>query len=178
MLYIDKNLKSLRIKKGWTQEEMAVMLSITPQSISKWERGDTYPDITMLPALAHLFHISVDELIGMDKINDEKAINDIFKAEKEYKRNGDYERSAAVLSEALKTFPNNTEMMSELAQALALTNDRDKIKQAAELCERVLGSTHTDNMEVSSCLCNTQKAMCHPLTILIIPFIDVVVNRF
>jgi transcriptional regulator with XRE-family HTH domain len=146
MLYIDKNLKSLRVKKGWTQEEMAVMLSITPQSISKWERGETYPDITMLPALAHLFHISVDELIGMDKINDEKAIHDIFKAEKDDKRNGDYEHSAAVLTEALKTFPNNRLMMSELAQALALTDDQDKIKQAAELCERVLEGSHTDKV--------------------------------
>ena len=68
-LYIGNTLKKLRLTTGLTQEEVATQLGISPQSISKWERGDGYPDITMLPALANYFCITVDELIGMDKIN-------------------------------------------------------------------------------------------------------------
>ena len=48
-LYIGNTLKKLRLTKGLTQEEVATQLGISPQSISKWERGDGYPDITMLP---------------------------------------------------------------------------------------------------------------------------------
>ena len=39
MLYIAENLKALRKAKEWTQEEMAEMIGISPQSVSKWERG-------------------------------------------------------------------------------------------------------------------------------------------
>ena len=55
MLYLSENLKKYRIKKNLTQEEVAEYLGITPQSVSKWERGECYPDITFLPALANIF---------------------------------------------------------------------------------------------------------------------------
>ena len=52
MLYLSENLKKYRILKNLTQEDVAGYLGITPQSVSKWERGESYPDITLLPALA------------------------------------------------------------------------------------------------------------------------------
>jgi transcriptional regulator with XRE-family HTH domain len=70
MLYLAENLKSLRKGKDLTQEEVAEILGVSPQSVSKWERGDTYPDITLLPALANYYETSVDALIGMNRIND------------------------------------------------------------------------------------------------------------
>ena len=68
MLYLPENLKKYRIKKNLTQEEVAEYLGITAQSVSKWERGESYPDITFLPPLANIFETSVDLLIGMDTI--------------------------------------------------------------------------------------------------------------
>lgn len=70
MLFISENLKYLRKQKDLTQEEVAEMIGVSAQSVSKWERGDTFPDITLLPALANLYKTSVDAIIGMDKIND------------------------------------------------------------------------------------------------------------
>jgi transcriptional regulator with XRE-family HTH domain len=70
MLYITENLKSFRKRKELTQEDIAEALGVSPQSVSKWERSDTYPDITLLPSLANLFQTSVDALLGMDKINE------------------------------------------------------------------------------------------------------------
>ena len=67
-LIIGKKLKNLRRSKDLTQEEVASHLGISFQAISKWERGEGYPDITMLPILANYFHVTVDELIGMDEI--------------------------------------------------------------------------------------------------------------
>ena len=54
MLYLPENLKKYRILKNLTQEDVAEYLGITPQSVSKWERGECYPDITFLPALANI----------------------------------------------------------------------------------------------------------------------------
>ena len=54
MLYLPENLKKCRNLKNLTQEDVAEYLGITPQSVSKWERGESYPDITLLPALANI----------------------------------------------------------------------------------------------------------------------------
>ena len=59
MLYIAENLKILRKKMDMTQEDVSEILGVSPQSVSKWERGDTYPDITLLPSLANLYNTSI-----------------------------------------------------------------------------------------------------------------------
>lgn len=146
MIYIAENIKSLRKSMGLTQDEVAEMLGVTPQSVSKWERGDTYPDITLLPALANFFRTSVDALLGMEKIHDAQARNTIFKTGHEYLRSGDYTAAAAVYEEVLKTFPNDESLMSELALALSLEKDTNKLRKAVWLCERVLAGTPTEKV--------------------------------
>lgn len=49
---------------GYTQETFAGKLGITPQAVSKWENGIGYPDITLFPAIADVFNMSIDELFG------------------------------------------------------------------------------------------------------------------
>ncbi len=71
----------LRKAAGLTQEDVASHLNITPQAISKWENDINAPDISALPALAELFHISTDELLGRERAvvyvppKDEKDFN-------------------------------------------------------------------------------------------------------
>ena len=67
-LLIGKKIKQMRRERDLTQEELAAHLGISFQSISKWERGDGYPDITMLPALANYFKVSIDELLGISEL--------------------------------------------------------------------------------------------------------------
>ena len=57
-----------------TQDVLASALGISPQSISKWECGDGYPAITLLPSIANFFGITVDELIGNDEISAKEDI--------------------------------------------------------------------------------------------------------
>lgn len=57
-------LVSKRKEKGITQDELAAYLGISKAAISKWETGQSYPDITLLPLLAAYFNISIDKLIG------------------------------------------------------------------------------------------------------------------
>ena len=73
-IYFGENLKSLRKQKNLTQERLADFLGVSFQTVSKWERGDTYPDITMLPEIASFFRVSVDELLGVNRAADEEEI--------------------------------------------------------------------------------------------------------
>ena len=75
-IYFGENLKNLRREKNLTQEKLADFLGVSFQTVSKWERGDTYPDITMLPEIAGFFKISVDDLLGVNRAENEKEITE------------------------------------------------------------------------------------------------------
>lgn len=57
-----KNLRRLRNARSMTQEQAAQALDISPQTVSRWECGITAPDITMLPAIARLYGVTIDDL--------------------------------------------------------------------------------------------------------------------
>lgn len=73
------NLNKLRKTKGLTQEEFAKAMGVSFQAVSKWERGETYPDIELLPAIANYFNTSIDSLLmqsGKDNIIREATVDD------------------------------------------------------------------------------------------------------
>lgn len=135
MLYLAENLKKCRTLKNLTQEDVAEYLNITPQSVSKWERGDCYPDITFLPALANIFETSIDLLLGMDTIRAEETRYNIHKTANEFQQNGDYQSAERVYRDALLVYPNKPGMILGLAGVLAL---QGKSEEAIELMERGL----------------------------------------
>ena len=59
-----KTILDLRKQKNITQEELAAELGVTAAAVSKWENGNTLPDILMLCALADFFQVTTDELLG------------------------------------------------------------------------------------------------------------------
>ncbi len=61
---INEQIAFLRKQKGLTQEELATALGVTNQAVSKWEAAQCCPDIQLLPAIAKLFDVSTDELLG------------------------------------------------------------------------------------------------------------------
>ena len=75
---LGENIKALRQEKSITQETLANYLGVSFQSVSKWERGLTYPDITLLPALAVFFGVSTDELLGINKSSDEEELSKLL----------------------------------------------------------------------------------------------------
>lgn len=60
---IGKRIASLRRNKGMKQEELAEKLGISGQAVSKWENDQTCPDISLLPQLAKILGVTVDELL-------------------------------------------------------------------------------------------------------------------
>ena len=120
MLYLSENLKKYRIMKNLTQEDVAEYLNITPQSVSKWERGESYPDITFLSAIANIFETSIDMLIGMDAVRAKETRYNIHKNAVQLQRNGDYLSAEKVYRDALLIYPNKPGMILGLAGVLAL----------------------------------------------------------
>ena len=61
---IGKRIAALRREKGLKQDDLAQMLEVSPQAVSKWENDQTCPDISLLPKLAKILEVTVDELLS------------------------------------------------------------------------------------------------------------------
>lgn len=61
---LGKRIGMLRRQKGLKQDELADKLGVSPQAVSKWENDQTCPDISLLPELARILEVSVDELLS------------------------------------------------------------------------------------------------------------------
>ena len=64
---IGKRIAQLRKEKGMTQEELSQKMEVSAQAVSKWENDQTCPDISLLPKLAELLGVTVDELLSGEK---------------------------------------------------------------------------------------------------------------
>lgn len=61
-----RNLRRLRLQKNLTQEQLANLLGVSVQSVSRWECGNTLPDVMLLPVIAKLYGVTVDDLYRAD----------------------------------------------------------------------------------------------------------------
>ncbi len=73
-LSLGNRIAYYRRLNAMTQEELSYKLNVSPQAVSKWEQQLSSPDIMLLPVIAEVFHISVDELFGR-KINTEPVFS-------------------------------------------------------------------------------------------------------
>ena len=75
-LKLHDTISYYRKQMNLTQEALAQKLGVTNQSVSKWESAQCYPDISLIPTLAEIFEISIDELFGKEpRIS---GLNNIF----------------------------------------------------------------------------------------------------
>ncbi|NLM57671.1 MAG: helix-turn-helix domain-containing protein [Clostridium sp.] len=75
---IARSIVKMRREKGMTQEDLANYIGVSKASVSKWETGQSYPDITFLPQLATLFNISIDELMGYEPQMSKEDIRELY----------------------------------------------------------------------------------------------------
>ena len=77
---IGKKIATKRRDKGVTQEELARFLGVSKPAVSKWESGQSYPDITLLPILATYFNMTVDDLLGYEPQMSREDVRNMYKA--------------------------------------------------------------------------------------------------
>lgn len=129
-----ENLRALRRGAELSQEEVAERVGVAFQTVSKWERGETLPDVTMLPVLASLFAVSVDELLGVGREKERREVQAILDQCAVLETHYQFSDEIPLLEEGLKKYPNNYELMAEYANVLQNPDPA----RSLELCERIL----------------------------------------
>ncbi len=154
-LLIGERIKKYRKNKEMTQDALAQALAVTPQSVSKWECGDGYPDITLLPTIANFFEVTVDELIGNDEISAKEDVNNnYFKVV----NNLSLDEQLDLSFKYHKKYPRNWHIATSLMHIITRYHG-DKAdeyrKSCADICEKLLKECTDSTMRRSAV-----KAMC------------------
>ena len=108
-IHFGESLRRLRKEKNLTQEQLAARLNVSFQTISNWERDESWPDLSMLPVLADFFGVRTDDLLGMDRAENERKIVellDYFNTNASL-RIGQWEEHKAQLAALLKDNPGD-----------------------------------------------------------------------
>ena len=154
-IYFGENVKRLRKEKELTQETLADFLGVSFQTISKWERGETYPDITMLPAIASFFDVAIDDLLGVDKAQKEQKINEYLELYDEMKLK-DLSLTYTKFKEAVKEFPGDFRILVRYMELLQEVKDfvdgeyKSTTKEITSIYENIQNHCSDDSIRIRS----------------------------
>jgi transcriptional regulator with XRE-family HTH domain len=110
-----ENIRRLRRERDLTQEDFAAVMAVSPQAVSRWERGETLPDVSLLPGIAMYFGVPLDDLFGMSELQDEAAVTEALEQHKTFLRKGLVPEGRGFLREKLRQFPGNAMLLYEYA---------------------------------------------------------------
>ncbi len=100
-----------------TQEQLAELLNISPQAVSRWENNAAMPDISLLPPLANLFDVTTDYLLGMDTWQKDLRREEYDKAFFEYWKREDKEKNYQIALKATAEYPGDMAYLEWLASS-------------------------------------------------------------
>lgn len=143
---ISDSLKKLRKDKGNTQEELAGFLGISIQAISKWERGERYPDITLLPKIAAYYNVTVDDLLGVGETQKKERKDKILEQFNYNLQKGNINANIELMRAAIEEFPNDYTIMSDLQFALYFSNKEEYYDEVIELGEKIINNCTDDDL--------------------------------
>ncbi len=135
---IGTNIKKLRRERDITQEQLAELLRLTPSAVSQWETDRVLPDISYLPALANIFRVSADVILGIDIEAREAQIGEIYNKVRDLSCTGHRAEANQLCRDGLSKFPDAYILMEELAFNLSYSSDRDDQEESISLFERIL----------------------------------------
>jgi transcriptional regulator with XRE-family HTH domain len=144
-LQIGKNIKTLRTRRGITQETLAARLGVAPQSVSKWERGEGYPDITFLIPLADYFGVPLDTLMGRNEEEREQKIADILRQYEHFRHIGNHNVKKSLIRKAYEEFPFDFRIIVKYVESLICSDDPSAHRGEIErLCTYVIDECTAD----------------------------------
>lgn len=117
-LMIGRRLREKRLERGLTQEEVAGQLGVSYQAVSKWERQEGLPDVTLLPALARLFQTTTDDLLGVHDAASQAAYDQINQTWQEQNQAGRHTDNIALMRQALRQYPGDALLLVQLSTSL------------------------------------------------------------
>ena len=152
---LGNKIRELRRASNLTQEQLAASLNISAQAVSKWEMGASYPDMTMIPTIAGLFKVSLDELFDFDVRNIDKEIEGIRLEYNKYFWSN-FEKAEQILLDGLKLYPASIQLKTELFELYTYNVDRgdELINKAFELGSHIISISQD-----VFCTCRTKANM-------------------
>ena len=124
-LNIGETIKKLRKERDITQEELAELLGVSCQSVSRWENHSCYPDIELIPTIAAFFDISTDKLMGVDEVAEKKAVDRYLKDFQAAISVGNIDECIRIARAGIAEFPNNYALLNKLMYALFVATSDD-----------------------------------------------------
>ncbi|MBQ2727453.1 MAG: helix-turn-helix transcriptional regulator [Clostridia bacterium] len=139
-LNIGTSIRRLRQERNVTQEELADAVGVTAQAVSRWERAEGYPDITLLPEIAGFFSVDLNTVCGLDQKKERAAVWKIIQASREA---GSYEDGVRIAREGLKQYPQSYLLKKHLAEQLLgclgrWTPPKDTLDEVIRLYEDII----------------------------------------
>ena len=151
---IGANIKRLRTAKNITQEQLSVAMNVTCAAVSKWERSETYPDITLLQPLAYFFEVTLDELMGYDQ---KKVQADIDETIALYRKHWKDSKGREIIVKAYHDYPNDYWIMHyymwNIGGDMADNNPTVLIEHKEEflsICEKILGGCTEEALRLNA----------------------------
>lgn len=144
-----QTIKKLRRDADMTQEQLAELLMISPQAVSRWETDAAMPDISLLAPLANLFNVTTDSLLGVDIYKKDEKVRELSD-EIHHLYSSDFEKWADALEltrKGLKQYPGEWELKYWLMFLLIWNHaNGDKelndkcIREAIPICEDIFAN--------------------------------------
>lgn len=132
-LRIGETIFRLRKKKKITQEELGNFMGVSTAAVSKWESGNSYPDITLLPSIAAFFDISIDELLNYKVELSEDKVNKIIRECIVLFNSKDFYTAINKSEEYILRYKNSYLLKLKMASLFIMylwkTNDEERIKK-------------------------------------------------
>jgi len=133
-----EKIKTLRKEMNLTQEQLAEIMGVTVGAVSKWESGQSNPDIMLLPKLAKLFGVSLDVLFSIELTD--RSADDLAEEIKTYRYEKQYDKGAEAALNAIRRYPNHFDILYQSALLLTLQGvekrKKDALEKALELYRR------------------------------------------
>ena len=151
-LKVSENLKRLRKERGITQEELAKRLGVSFQSVSKWERGESEPSLSMIPMIAYLFDVSTDEIYSMDEIRQKNRFDELYCLIKQNYQNRRANENISPINKVLEEYPDSPELVFELGRSYFLAHvDEEQtieyLRIAGDLFNKVILLTDNEKLK-------------------------------
>lgn len=127
-LPVGKVISDLRKKNGLTQEQLADAVGVSVPAVSKWETGNSYPDITLLVPIARYLGVTVDDLFRYECDIPPERVLEIEKECSE-KFEEDFEAGLSLCGDYLREYPNNAYLKFRIASLLPWHASRSGVKE-------------------------------------------------
>lgn len=143
---LNDTIRALRRERGMTQEQLAEAMNVSAAAVSKWENGQSVPDILVLTSLADFFEVSLDALVGYTVQAHRRSemvarITQLIVQKK-------HSEATRAAREALRRYPNSFDVVYEATRAYGYSGMEqcrpEDLRKALSLAERAMVLIHQD----------------------------------